>query len=173
MNLQKNISFIVFAIFFIILSIGLFTDTKKIQSPLINKKLPEIVLPDLKSQNMISHNFLPKETFLLNVWASWCQACIVEHEKIKNLSNKGIKIVGVNYKDQREDAIGWLSIYGNPYLFSYSDKEGRLGLELGVYGVPETFIIGEDGIIKDKIVGPITDEIISKRIDPLFRKNND
>ena len=98
MNLQKNISFIVFAIFFIILSIGLFTDTKKIQSPLINKKLPEIVLPDLKSQNMISHNFLPKETFLLNVWASWCQACIVEHEKIKNLSNKGIKIVGVNYK---------------------------------------------------------------------------
>ena len=77
MNLQKNISFIVFAIFFIILSIGLFTDTKKIQSPLINKKLPEIVLPDLKSQNMISHNFLPKETFLLNVWASWCQACIV------------------------------------------------------------------------------------------------
>ena len=87
MNLQKNISFIIFAIFFIILSIGLFTDTKKIQSPLINKKLPEIVLPDLKSQNMISHNFLPKETFLLNVWASWCQACIVEHEKIKNLSN--------------------------------------------------------------------------------------
>ena len=163
MNLQKNISFIIFAIFFIILSIGLFTDTKKIPSPLINKELPEIILPDLKSQNMISHNFLPKETFLLNVWASWCQACIVEHEKIKNLSNKGIKIVGVNYKDQREDAIGWLSIYGNPYLFSYSDKEGRLGLELGVYGVPETFFIDPEGNIFHKTIGMVSTELLEQK----------
>ena len=170
MNLQKNITFLIFALFFIMLTFGLFTDTKKIQSPLINKKIAEIVLPDLISKNIISDDFLPKETFLLNVWASWCQACILEHEIIKELSNKGIKIIGLNYKDQRKDAIGWLSIYGNPYLFSYNDSEGSLGLELGVYGVPETFIISKDGIIKDKIIGPINEDIIKARIEPQFIK---
>tara|TARA_Y100000817_G_C16635374_1_gene445951 strand:+ start:79 stop:600 length:522 start_codon:yes stop_codon:yes gene_type:complete len=173
MNLHKNISFVIFVLFFIILSIGLFTDTKKIRSPLINKKIPEIILPDLISQNLISNDLLPNETFLLNVWASWCQACITEHEIIKKLSSDGIKIIGINYKDERDDAMGWLSIYGNPYLFSYSDSNGKLGLELGVYGVPETFIVDKFGIIKDKIVGPVNEEIVTKRIKPLIDENND
>ncbi|MGH8719942.1 MAG: DsbE family thiol:disulfide interchange protein, partial [Burkholderiales bacterium] len=107
--------------------------------------------------------------WLLNVWASWCVSCRDEHPLLLRLA-KDLKIVGLNYKDQRADALAWLKRFGDPYVLSVSDVEGKTGIDYGVYGVPETYVIDPQGVIRYKHIGPITEEAIDNQILPLVKK---
>ena len=118
-----------------------------------------------------SENFTPEDmkgqTWVLNVWASWCVACREEHATIEFLAEKGLILVGLNYKDQREDAVAWLQEMGDPYELSVMDIDGRVGIDWGVYGVPETFVIDPDGVILYKHIGILSQEDAEKKILPL------
>lgn len=154
-----------------ILLLGLFIDTKNISSPLIGKNIPQFILSELSSGNSFNNDMLPTERYLINVWASWCLECIREHQQLRKIHKEGkIKIIGINYKDNRSDALGWLEIYGNPYIYNLYDNKGELGINLGVYGVPETFFIDNNGIIIDKYIGAITQDIYNNRLIPLLQK---
>ena len=138
-------------------------------SPLIGKPLPAFTLPELGSEATLSAESLHGTPRLLNVWASWCVACRVEHPLLVELARSGrVPIVGLNYKDARDDALGWLDRHGDPYERTVFDHEGRLGLDLGVYGVPETFVLDRHGIIRYKQVGPISREVLDDVILPLL-----
>tara|TARA_B100000959_G_scaffold28814_1_gene27755 strand:- start:1766 stop:2251 length:486 start_codon:yes stop_codon:yes gene_type:complete len=155
----------------LIFLLGLFIDTKNIRSPLIGKNVPQFILSELSSGNSFNNDMLPAERYLINVWASWCLECIREHQLLKKIHEEGkIKIIGINYKDNRSDALGWLDIYGNPYTYNLYDDKGELGINLGVYGVPETFFIDNNGIIRDKYIGAITQDIYNNRLIPLLQK---
>ena len=170
-----NKSFILYAVIFIIVSVflfkGLYYDPKKIQSPLIGKSFPQFELPDLYSNTLLSNSsFLDKKT-IVNVWASWCLECEREHSYLIKLSeNEDIDLVGINYKDESNDAVGWLSMRGNPYRIIIKDSLGDLALDLGVYGVPETYILDENQIIQFKHIGPIDPRIIQEKMIPLLSK---
>ena len=117
-------------------------------------------LPDMKGQ-----------VWLLNVWASWCTACRIEHPLLVELaSRKIVPIVGLNYKDKSQEATTWLQQLGDPYSVSVIDREGRVGIDFGVYGVPETFVIDKGGTIRHKQIGPVTAELLDKKILPLVRE---
>ncbi len=159
----------VFVALIAILAVGLKLDPRHVPSPLIGKPLPAFSLPALGSEAMLSAESLHGTPRLLNVWASWCAACRVEHPLLVELARAGrIPIVGLNYKDTRDDALGWLRRHGDPYERTVFDQEGRLGLDLGVYGVPETFVLDRHGIIRYKQVGPITREVLDDVILPLL-----
>ena len=169
--MNNKASIIIFIIFISILYAGLFNNSKLVYSPLIDKNLPEFNLPILQSQSTANISNFPDEAFLLNIWASWCVECIREHRVLNIInSDKKIKIIGVNYKDSQEDAIGWLKIYGNPYEYNIFDKNGQLGIDLGVYGVPETFLIDKNKIIRAKYIGAINEDIYYNEILPTFKK---
>ena len=155
-----------------LLGYGLSLDPKKIPSPLIGKPAPAFSLASLHApQNRITEKDFQGQVWVLNVWASWCVACRAEHEVIKRLSRQGIaRVVGLNYKDKPEDARAWLLQLGDPYALSLMDQHGRVGIDWGVYGVPETFIIGKDGLIKYKHIGPITFEILDAEVIPMLNK---
>lgn len=134
--------------------------------------MPTFNLKTLHSQSPIDSTMIPKETVLVNVWASWCLECIREHQLMMKINkDKKIKIIGINYKDERDDAIGWLEIYGNPYAFSIHDYNGQLGIDLGVYGVPETFLINKDNKIQAKFIGAINDNIYFNKILPALENS--
>ncbi len=139
---------------------------RTIPSPLIGKPLPDFSLPTVADRKRhVSKADLAGRVYLLNVWASWCVACREEHPVLNDLARRRIvPIIGLNYKDQRKDAMGWLASMGDPYETSLADADGRLGIDLGVYGVPETFLIDKDGIIRHKVIGPITPEILEKTL---------
>ncbi|MGR9092132.1 MAG: DsbE family thiol:disulfide interchange protein [Gammaproteobacteria bacterium] len=159
----------VFIALIIVLAVGLKLDPRHVPSPLIGKPLPAFTLPELGSEAMLSAESLHGTPRLLNVWASWCVACRVEHPLLVELARSGrVPIVGLNYKDTRGDARGWLDRHGNPYERTVFDQAGRLGLDLGVYGVPETFVLDRHGIIRYKQVGPISQEILDNVILPLL-----
>ena len=159
----------VFVVLVAVLAVGLKLDPRHVPSPLIGKPVPAFELPDLAGEAAISAASLAGEARLLNVWASWCVACRVEHPLLVALADAGrIEIIGLNYKDTRDDARAWLARYGNPYTRTVFDESGRLGLDLGVYGVPETFVLDRDGIIRYKQVGPITREALDTVILPLL-----
>ena len=170
-----NKSFILYATIFIFISIflfkGLYYDPKKIQSPLLGKSFPQFKLPDLYSNTLLSNSsFLDKKT-IVNVWASWCLECEREHSYLIQLSkNEDIDLVGINYKDDTKDAVGWLSMRGNPYRVIIKDSLGDLALDLGVYGVPETYILDENQIIQFKHIGPIDAQVIQEKMLPLLSK---
>jgi cytochrome c biogenesis protein CcmG/thiol:disulfide interchange protein DsbE len=138
-----------------------------IPSPLIGKPLPGFSLPSLAdpTKTLSKENFLGRP-YLLNVWASWCVACREEHPLLVEMKRANIPIVGLNYKDERADALGWLQQWGDPYQMSIVDQPGRLGIELGVYGVPETFVIDREGVIRYKHIGPITPEALRSVLLP-------
>ena len=144
---------IFFALIFISVSIflykGLHYDPKKIESPLIGKTFPEFKLTDLYTKDTLTNsNFLEKKT-IVNVWASWCLECEREHSYLIQLSkNKDIDMIGINYKDESSEAMGWLSMRGNPYRIIIKDSIGDLSLDLGVYGVPETYILDKNQVIQ-------------------------
>jgi cytochrome c biogenesis protein CcmG/thiol:disulfide interchange protein DsbE len=110
---------------------------------------------------------------MLNVWASWCTACREEHPLLVSFSQrKLLPVYGLNYKDERMAGLRWLSNFGNPYEASLYDLDGRIGIDFGVYGVPETFVIDRQGVIRFKHIGPLTPEVIRTRIEPLVRQLN-
>lgn len=156
------------------LALGLNIDPKRVPSPLIGKQVPAFELPALESPTVTvnSKEFLGKVS-LLNVWASWCVACRDEHDVLLRLKNMGVvDIYGLNYKDKTDDAMAWLEKLGNPYFISASDLNGRVGIDWGVYGVPETFVIDRKGIIRHKVIGPLTDNLVREEILPLLLQLN-
>ncbi len=161
-----------FAVLVLLLAIGLRIDPSIVPSPLIDKPLPAFNLPKLitPDDNIKSSDF-QGDVVLLNVWASWCVACRVEHPLLLELSkNNKILIYGINYKDTRTDAMQWLQHFGDPYRASAFDQHGLTSIDLGVYGVPETYIMDRDGIIRYKHIGPITREVLDNTILPLIEK---
>ncbi len=150
---------------------GLGIDPKKVPSPLIGKPAPAFNLPTLKQpQQSLSNTDLEGQVSLLNVWATWCVACRQEHPLLVQLGKSGIPIYGLNYKDQRPAAEQWLQRFGNPYIANAFDAEGRVGIDWGVYGTPETFVIDKQGVIRHKHIGPLTRDAIEHEILPLVKK---
>ncbi|UZK03988.1 DsbE family thiol:disulfide interchange protein [Venatoribacter cucullus] len=135
-------------------------DKTSLPSPLVGKPFPQFILNTVESGE--ETRTLPAEPLLVNVWATWCPTCKAEHEFLNTLAAQGIKIVGINYKDDDFKARQWLQLYGNPYLFNISDPDGMLGLELGVYGAPETFLVDSKGIIRAKHVGDLNTRVWEK-----------
>lgn len=160
-----------FVLLGLLLAYGLNLDPHKIPSPLIDKPLPDFALPSVADpKRVVSKDDLRGEVYLLNVWASWCVACRQEHPLLNELAkSRRVTIVGLNYKDKRDDALKWLGALGNPYTVSLTDLDGRLGLDLGVYGVPETFLIDKTGVIRFKQIGPITEEVLMQKLLPLLQ----
>ena len=161
--------FVVLAIF---LGRGLNLDPRDVPSPLIDKPAPVFSLSQLdKPAQMIGTEQLRGQVWILNVWASWCVACRDEHPVLVEFSKTGaVPIYGLNYKDKREPALNWLQQLGNPYTASIFDEKGRVGIDFGVYGVPETFVIDKQGVIRYKKTGPVTQETIQTKILPLVKK---
>lgn len=154
--------------------VGLMRDPREVPSPFIDKPAPAFRLAQLhQAQAVFTPEEMKGKVWLLNVWASWCVSCRVEHPLLVEMSRqKLVPIVGLNYKDKREDAVQWLARLGDPYMLSVHDLEGNVGIDYGVYGVPETFVIDKAGVIRYKQIGPITPEALEKTIMPLIRKLN-
>ena len=163
------IPLIVFVVLAGFLAIGLKLDPREVPSPLIGKPAPAFDLPQLAAPDQrLTTKELQGQVWLLNVWASWCVACRQEHPLLVELGKTGrVKLYGLNYKDKREDALGWLNNFGNPYLKSLSDTDGLVGIDYGVYGVPETFVIDKQGVIRYKQIGPVTPETLRDTLLPL------
>ena len=155
-----------------LLGVGLTLDPRRIPSPLIGKPMPPFELATVHDpKRTLGKKDLVGKVALLNIWASWCQACLQEHPVLMELARRGaVPIYGLNYKDKRADAIAWLKKYGNPFVMSASDLSGRVGIEWGVYGVPETFIVDRKGTIRHKHIGPISMEKLEQEILPLVRQ---
>ncbi|HKO60756.1 MAG TPA: DsbE family thiol:disulfide interchange protein [Pyrinomonadaceae bacterium] len=151
------------------LAIGLGRDPREVPSPLINKPAPAFRLVELKNPSRsFSSDQMRGQVWLLNVWASWCIACRDEHPMLLELARRNaIPIYGLNYKDKPTDAISWLNELGDPYVLSVSDLDGRVGIDYGVYGAPETFLIDRDGVIRFKHIGPMTPNVWDNKISPL------
>ena len=151
------------------LAVGLKLDPREVPSPLVGKPAPAFELPILQQPEK---RFMPGDmrgrVWLLNVWASWCVSCRDEHPLLVEMSKKGVlPILGLNYKDQDEAARRWLAQFGNPYQLSAVDADGRIGIDYGVYGVPETYLIDAGGVIRYKQIGAITPAILEQKILPL------
>jgi len=163
------LAFIVLVVF---LAIGLTKDPRQLPSPFIGKTAPAFNLPLL---HKLDKTFSPKsmlgKVWILNVWASWCVSCRAEHHVLNELvSSNKVNLIGLNYKDEVADARRWLGRYGDPYQLSVSDLEGLVGIEWGVYGVPETFVMDKTGIVRLKHTGPVTNKDITEEIIPLIKK---
>jgi cytochrome c biogenesis protein CcmG, thiol:disulfide interchange protein DsbE len=154
------------------LAVGLKRDPHEIPSPLVSKTAPAFKLPQLILQDKtFSPVDLKGQVWMLNVWASWCAGCRVEHPLLVELSrSQMLPLIGLNYKDKRENALKFLGQHGDPYHLSALDVDGRVGIDYGVYGVPETFIIDKNGVIRHKQIGPITPEALQETILPLINQ---
>ncbi|MFN2532302.1 MAG: DsbE family thiol:disulfide interchange protein [Pyrinomonadaceae bacterium] len=166
------IPLVLFAILVVFLAIGLGRDPHEVPSPLINKAAPAFQLPQLRDPSKtFSAQDMRGKVSLLNVWASWCVSCREEHPLLLEYARSGaVPIYGLNYKDRRQDALSWLGDLGDPYVLSVSDVEGRVGIDYGVYGAPETYLIDRDGIIRFKQIGPLTPDVWDKKILPLVKE---
>ena len=161
--------FVVIAVF---LYLGLARDPSKIPSPLIGKPAPAFTLAQLKAPDQkLSTADMKGQVWLLNVWASWCVSCRVEHPLLVQLAQANVvPVIGLNYKDKVPEGIAWLAQHGDPYKFSVVDADGRVGIDWGVYGVPETFVVDKAGVIRHKHIGPVTPEALQNTILPLVRE---
>lgn len=153
---------------------GLSLDPTAMPSALIDKPMPEFSLPTVKSeQRIITQNDLKGKVSLLNVWATWCVSCRVEHPFLVTLAEDGVPIVGVNYKDDVVAAQQWLRDLADPYLYSVVDADGRLGIDLGVFGAPETYILDKNGVIRFKHVGVVNEKIWKEQLLPIYKQLQD
>ncbi|OFZ90651.1 MAG: thiol:disulfide interchange protein [Betaproteobacteria bacterium RBG_16_66_20] len=153
------------------LAVGLRLNPREVPSPLVGKAAPAFELPVLHQPDK---RFVPGDmrgkVWLLNVWASWCVSCREEHPVLMELSKRSVMpILGLNYKDKGEDAQRWLKQFGDPYQLSVVDADGRIGIDYGVYGVPETYLIDAEGVIRYKQIGPLTQAIIDDKVLPLAK----
>ena len=168
-RLRFLLPLLVFLIMAGFLARGLFIDPREVPSPLINKPVPqfELSLLDRPGSHFSSHDMLG-QVWLLNVWASWCVSCRSEHPVLVQLSRQyDLPLYGLNYKDEPADAKAWLANLGNPYRLNAVDRDGRVGMDFGVYGVPETYVIDKQGMIRYKQIGAITHESLKQKILPL------
>ena len=164
--------FVVFMIMAAFMYDGLGLDPHEVPSPLVGKAAPAFTLPQLhEPSKQFSTQDMKGKVWLFNVWASWCTACRDEHPVLMGLSRQNIvPIYGMDYKDKREDGEAWLRRHGNPYTLVVSDAEGRVGIDYGVYGVPETYVIDKQGVIQYKQIGPVTPQNLSEKILPLIKE---
>ncbi len=153
---------------------GLNLDPREVPSPLIGKPAPAFALTRLDDEaRMVRREDMLGKVWVLNVWASWCAACRDEHPHLLDFAKtRQVPLVGLNYKDTRRDGLGWLARFGNPYDMSLFDVDGRAGIDFGVYGVPETFVIDKQGVIRFKQIGPVTPAVLRERIVPLLKELN-
>lgn len=170
MKARYIIPLLCFAVLTGFLAVGLRNDPHEIPSPLINRQAPDFKVPQLAQPD---HSFSPADlkgqVWVLNVWASWCTACRVEHPALVEFArSKAAPLIGLDYKDQRGAALKLLSFNGDPYQLSAVDADGRVGIDYGVYGVPETYVIDKTGVIRYKQIGPVTPEILKSTIYPLI-----
>ena len=150
---------------------GLFMDPSELPSALIDKPLPEFSQPSLEDpERMLSAADFKGEAALVNVWATWCPTCRAEHEMLNQLASQGVVVYGINYKDDSEAARRWLDELGNPYRLNVEDPEGSLGINLGVYGAPETFLIDKNGIIRHKYVGAIDQRVWTEQLAARYQE---
>jgi len=154
---------------------GLKLDPREVPSPLVDKPAPAFALTRLDdASRTISRDDMLGKVWMLNVWASWCEACRTEHPTLVSFAKTGtVPIVGLNYKDTRNEGLGWLARFGDPYAMSLFDEKGRVGIDFGVYGVPETFVIDKQGVVRFKLIGPLTPELITTKIRPLLKSLGD
>lgn len=154
------------------LGVGLRLNPREVPSPLIGKAAPPFTLPVLHTPaKTVSNTDLKGQVWMLNVWASWCVSCRDEHPVLVELARqKVVPIVGLNYKDKSDDAKAWLKQFGDPYVMSLVDANGQIGIDYGVYGVPETYVIDRDGVIRYKKIGPVTPDTVREKILPLVKQ---
>lgn len=160
----------IFAVLVAFLFRGLSLDPKLVPSPLVGKPMPAFTLTRLDDPGAtISDSDLKGQVSVLNIWATWCVSCRAEHDVLLQLARTGaVAIYGLNYKDNRADAQRWLRQLGNPYVANAFDEDGRVGIDWGVYGAPETFVIDPQGIIRHKHIGPLTSEVLETQLLPLI-----
>ena len=164
-------SIIIFFSIFLIFFKNLNKDPE-IKSNLLEREAPELFLEEIAGYNFPSNNdFYLKEYKLVNFWASWCAPCRVEHEILNKIQNKNFKIIGINYKDNENNAIKFLNELGNPYFSIGKDSSGKTAINWGIYGIPETFIINEKGKVIFRHPGPITNEIYENKFKTILFKN--
>jgi cytochrome c biogenesis protein CcmG/thiol:disulfide interchange protein DsbE len=161
---------LIFVVLALFLFRGLSLDPKAMPSALIDHSLPAFQLPALDDGRQLNREDIIGEVALLNVWATWCISCRVEHPYLQKLADEGISIYGVNYKDEDQAALDWLQQLGNPYLLNIADREGTLGLDMGVYGAPETYLIDREGVIRYRHVGVVDERVWTTVLQPLYRE---
>ncbi|MGB5081262.1 MAG: DsbE family thiol:disulfide interchange protein [Burkholderiales bacterium] len=168
--LAGYIPLLVFLVMVVLFAIGLTMNPREIPSPLIGKPAPEFSLPPVKGRTLgLASADLRGQVSLVNVFASWCVACREEHPILMGLREKGlVPIHGINYKDKPDDAEAWLKQLGDPYTRTGADISGRVGIDWGVYGVPETYVIDRDGRIAHKHIGAITPKALRDTIMPII-----
>jgi len=155
-----------------LLAVGLQLNPREVPSPLIGKPAPAFELPLLhQPDKSFSQNDMLGTVWVMNVWASWCPPCLVEHPVVSKLAASGIApVIGLNYKDAREDALPWLKRNGDPFKVTVYDAAGRIAIDYGVYGVPETYVIDRKGVIRYKHIGPLTPQVAEKKLRPLIQE---
>jgi cytochrome c biogenesis protein CcmG/thiol:disulfide interchange protein DsbE len=168
------IPLVLFGVLVVFLAIGLGRDPHLVPSALINKPAPDFSLPELREPSrIISPQQMRGKVWLLNVWGSWCLACREEHPVLLDIAKSGaVPIYGLSWKDKREDALGVLSELGDPYVLNVSDFDGRVAIDYGITGAPETYLIDKNGVIRYKEVGQLTPEIMNRKILPLVQELN-
>ncbi len=165
---------VLFIVLLVLLALGLRRDPHEVPSPLIGKPAPAFQLSQLQAPDkFITPQELKGQVWLLNVWASWCVSCRLEHAALMDLASRHlVTIIGLNYKDTRLNGLNALRELGNPYQVSGFDEDGRVGVDFGVYGVPETFVIDKAGVIRYKQIGPLTAEVVAGKLIPLIDELN-
>jgi len=162
-----------FILLVVLLAVGLRLNPREVPSPLVGKPAPAFKVPLLHEPD---REFSPQEmlgkVWLFNVWASWCVSCREEHPHLVAYAKTpgAVPLIGLNYKDKRDDGLRWLARFGDPYVLSAFDLDGRVGINYGVYGVPETYLIDKAGVIRFKQIGPINPEVLEKKILPLIKE---
>jgi cytochrome c biogenesis protein CcmG/thiol:disulfide interchange protein DsbE len=170
-TIRWSIPLAIFVVLVAFLWIGLGRDPREVPSPLIDKPAPSFTLPQIHGDKPLSTTDLKGKVWLLNVWASWCVSCREEHPLLLQLAQANlVPVYGLDYKDKPDDGRAWLSQNGDPYTASIVDQDGRVGIDYGVYGVPETFVIDRSGIVRYKQIGPLSVEALQSKILPLVRE---
>ena len=172
MNRKLLIPLALFVVLVGFLIVGLGLNPREVPSPLVGKPAPEFKLARLdRPERLLGPTDLKGQVWLLNVWASWCVSCRVEHPLLVELSkSKVVPLVGLNYKDKPAEGLAWLAQHGDPYDVSVVDRDGRVGIDWGVYGVPETFVVDKTGTIRYKHIGPVDAAALERKILPLVRE---
>ena len=162
---------VVFAILSLFLLKGLDRDPTELPSALVGEPFPTFTLPSLSdNQQLLTERDIDSKVVLVNVWATWCFACRIEHPLLNQLAAEGVNIIGLNYKDKNDQALQWLEQKGNPYLFNIVDAQGSLGFDLGVTGAPETYLVDASGTIRYRRVGVVDQRVWDDDIKDLYQQ---
>lgn len=163
--------FAVLAVFFFVVQKQIGSgdyNPENMPSALLDKPLPEFALPDLASGTTVTNDVIRNKIALVNVWATWCPSCAYEHRYLVQLAQRGVVILGVDYKDEPAKATQWINDRGNPYVAVLDDRAGKLGLDLGVTGAPETYVVDQKGVVRLRYQGPLDQRVWDETFKPLF-----